>query len=218
MPSLEKKLLLHCCCAPCTLLPLETLLREGWDLSLYFYNPNIQPAEEYRLRLETLHSLLDSQFDGISLYTGLYEPALWEERVGVFGGPYPLITDSSDYPDLLEKRKLRCAACYRLRFEALATFGAELGDGKGSYCLDTTLTISPYQFIPEAREALTKSAAAQSLEAHMTDWREYYQLSIGRYRELGLYRQNSCGCRYSRQEAELERHAIRRTRSKARTS
>ncbi|MDR1358585.1 MAG: epoxyqueuosine reductase QueH [Coriobacteriales bacterium] len=195
------RVLLHCCCAPCTLVPLASLLEEGWQVSLYFYNPNIHPEEEYVKRLGILQEYAKER--GMPLSVGVYDPEAWERNVGVHGGPYPLITGASDYTTMKTARTARCKACYHLRFEALATHGRATGE----HALDTTLTISPYQATREAREVLTQHAAAQGLRALATDWRSFYAEATQRSRALGMYRQNYCGCHYSQQEAEIERQA-----------
>ena len=178
-------------------------MREGWQPTLYFYNPNIQPQEEYVKRLETLESI--AQRLRLSLKIGAYDSELWEEQVAVWGGPYPCIADSPNQDVLLDLRMKRCSACYKLRFKALAVCASEL---KISY-IDTTLSISPYQFTQAVQESLQASAAEQGITALTSDWRASYNQSLAAARRLNLYRQNYCGCRFSRQEAELERSARR---------
>ncbi|MCL2530103.1 MAG: epoxyqueuosine reductase QueH [Coriobacteriia bacterium] len=201
----DKTLLLHCCCAPCSLIPLETYLREQQQLSLYFYNPNIHPKDEYLRRLDTLRVFLDAQ--GVSLELGAYDCDAWEEQVGVWGGPYPLIEDSTNLAQMELAKKKRCRACYDLRFKESAAYAA----AHGLSFLDTTLTISPYQFVEEVHSSLVSSAEVQGLEALETDWRKSYHVSVQRSQSLGMYRQNYCGCRYSKEEAQIERKA-RKTR------
>ena len=203
MTDNNKKLLLHSCCAPCSLIPLESYVREQWQLSLYFYNPNIQPEEEYLRRLETLRVFLAAQ--DVSLEQGTYDYDAWEEQVGVWGGPYPLIKDSDDFVQTVQAKKKRCRACYDLRFKEAAAYAAAQGFGY----LSTTLTISPYQFAEELQGSLASCAAEQGLLALNTDWRDSYRESLQRSRNLGLYRQNYCGCRYSKEEALIERRQER---------
>ena len=173
----------------------------GRAVALYFYNPNIQPEEEYERRLAVLESFVEGQ--GVSLQVGPYDAGLWEEHVGILGGPYPLLPGSDDYALMEAARKKRCRACYELRFREAAAFGARAG----YRYLDTTLTISPYQYTLEAQSALKDSGEEQGREVLATDWSGSYPQSVQRSRALGMYRQNYCGCRFSRQEAELERQA-----------
>jgi len=141
---------------------------------------------------------------GLSLQVGPYDVELWEEKVGVFGGPYPLIKGAEDYEVMKEAKKRRCRACYDLRFGALADYAETIG----SRHLEATISISPYQFTQEVLEALGKNATARGLESLGTDWRAQYQDSVNRSRSLALYRQKYCGCRFSQEEADLERMKI----------
>jgi predicted adenine nucleotide alpha hydrolase (AANH) superfamily ATPase len=210
MSTNENTLLLHSCCAPCTTAPLDALLSTGEQVDLFFYNPNIQPLEEYQRRLDALRAFLNAGPQQVVLHTGSYDEALWEKEVACWGGPYPLINGASDYAAFKEARKQRCTACYKLRFKALAAFAA----AQGYRQLDTTLTISPYQFLPEIQETLEECASRHGLTVRRSDWSRYYPESTRCSRALGLYRQNYCGCRFSYQEAELERQARRSARKK----
>jgi len=207
MSQNDKVILLHCCCAPCTILPLESLQRDGWQVALYYYNPNIHPQEEYEHRLAVLKDFAEAQ--AVSLQVGAYDKERWEEEVGVLGGPYPLIAKAGNFSQMEDAKRKRCRACYDLRFKTLASVGA----AQGFQNLCTTLTISPYQFTREVQDSLTASAAEQSREALAMDWSSLYPQSVQRSRELGMYRQNYCGCRYSVEEAMLERAARKAERA-----
>lgn len=197
----EKTLLLHCCCAPCTLMPLDALRSAGWQPLLYFYNPNIHPYSEYEHRLSVLRSYLDKE--GLQVQAGSYDAELWEATVGIYGGPYPLLAHTEEYAEMLAAKRQRCRACYDLRFRAAADFA------KTQACtsIDTTLTISPYQFTAEICDSIATAAKAYGLAPLNSNWRDFYPQSVQRSRALGLYRQNFCGCRYSLQEAQIERAA-----------
>ncbi|MDR1088363.1 MAG: epoxyqueuosine reductase QueH [Coriobacteriales bacterium] len=205
----DSRVLLHCCCAPCTQVPLASLQDEGWQVSLYFYNPNIHPAEEYAKRLCTLREYAEA--NAVPLALGPYDPQTWEETVGIHGGPYPIIEGASDAPAMRAARTARCRACYQLRFEALAAHA----EATACHGLDTTLTISPYQCTREAQSALAQCAESLGLTALATDWRSFYAEATRRSRVLGMYRQNYCGCHYSEQEARLEKQARKRARQAA---
>ncbi len=206
---MSNKVLLHCCCAPCTLLPLQVIEATGRQVTLFYYNPNIHPKEEYELRLNTLQEYAEANC--LPLSVGLYDPETWEKDVGIYGGPYPLIPGADDYALMEEARKTRCRACYHLRFKTLAAYARERGGG----CLEATLTISPYQFIEEALQLLRLCAAEQGIVALAHDWRGLYPESLQQSRALHMYRQNYCGCHYSEQEAALEREARKAARKKA---
>lgn len=187
------RLLLHACCGPCSLEPVRLLQAEGHDITVAYVNPNIHPREEYERRLETLaHWAADS---GLDIMVGEYDVEGWERAAGCFG------TD----------RSARCRACYRLRFESVANLAARDGfDG-----IATTLTVSPYQFTEVIGEELCHAAAPLGLAAVFRDYRENYPEATRRSRELGMYRQNYCGCSRSCHEAEQEREERRAARKVA---
>ncbi|MGN0078239.1 MAG: epoxyqueuosine reductase QueH [Coriobacteriales bacterium] len=189
------RLLLHACCGPCSLEPVRMLQEEDAQFSILYSNSNIHPNKEYRQRLDALREHV-TQPGGIELIEDAYDSAEWEREVGVFG------TD----------RERRCRACYRLRFEKLAAIAREQGfDAIGS-----TLTISPYQYTAAILEELERAAQGQGLESAGTDYSSCYAQATRRSRELGMYRQNYCGCRFSIAEAEAERRerAEQRARQK----
>lgn len=187
------KLLLHACCGPCSLEPSRILRERGHDITIDYQNPNIHPAEEYEHRLQTIKAWADSE--GLELLEGEYDPETWEREVGIHG------TD----------RLSRCRACYRLRLERTAAKARELGyDG-----ISTTLSVSPYQLTEVIAEELERAAEAQGLEAVFEDFRPNYQEATRRSREMGMYRQNYCGCRISDGEAAAERAARKAARKAA---
>lgn len=217
MPIQNETMLLHCCCAPCTIMPLSELLaphensksenNKQKQLALYYSNSNIHPASEYEKRLQTLRSYL-KPFE-VELLVDTYNPDVWEEEVGIFGGPYPLIEEDEKYQQNLAQREKRCGACYELRFKKLCSKARELAYG----CVDSTLTISPYQFTQIIHDKLESCAAEQELQAKKSDWRPLYNEATRISRELGMYRQNYCGCRYSEQEAQMEKEARKKQRA-----
>lgn len=178
------KILLHACCGPCSLEPTRLYLEEDADFSIFYSNPNIYPPVEYERRLDTLEEYVTSP-NGIELVEGEYDPSTWEEEVAVYG------TD----------REKRCRACYRIRFERLAAHAAE----NGFDAIDSTLSISPYQFTDAILEELQRAAEKHGLHAMGRDYHEHYAAATRKSRELGMYRQNYCGCRFSIAEAEKER-------------
>ena len=188
------KLLLHACCGPCSLEPVRLLQGAGHDLALAYMNSNIHPAQEYAHRRDTL--LAWAKTEGIPVVEGVYDAALWEEAVA-------LVVAAPGY-----ERKERCRACYRLRFEEAARYGAEHGfEGIG-----TTLSVSPYQSTEVIAEELERVGAEYGLAVVFEDYRPCYPEATRRSRELGMYRQNYCGCRFSAVEAAAEREERRRAR------
>lgn len=177
------KLLVHACCGPCSLEPTRILAEEGHDLAIAYINPNIHPDKEYVRRLDALTEWARSE--GIAVMVGEYDPDVWEERVGVYG------TD----------RASRCRACYALRLERTARLAAEEGfDG-----VTTTLSVSPWQMCEVIGEELFRAASNHGVEPVFRDFRPRYPEATRRSRELGMYRQNYCGCHFSDDEAAHER-------------
>ena len=182
------KLLLHACCGPCSLEPVRILAEAGHEITIAYLNSNIAPASEYEHRLKTLLEWAKSQ--NIPVIEGPYEPATWQNAV------------KQTWDGTQENRADRCRACYRIRLEELARYAHEHGfEGIG-----TTLTVSPYQYTDIINEELERAAAPyEGLSAVFQDFREFYPQATIRSRELGMYRQNYCGCAYSDAEAAAER-------------
>lgn len=184
-------LLLHACCGPCSLEPLRVLREQGFLPTIVYVNPNIQPRDEYVRRLETLRAWASGE--NVEVVEGPYEDERWEREVARYG----------------TNRLARCQACYRLRLEGAATLAAELGCAH----MSTTLAVSPYQLFDACGAELGRICARAGLTAVWQDFRPLYPQATTRAKELGLYRQNYCGCRFSAAEAALERCQAREART-----
>ena len=143
---------------------------------------------------------------------GAYDPASWEATAGEIGEAIAIDLsarmDAATVPDLLDdgRRIDRCRACYRLRLEEAARVAVE-----GGYdVLSTTLAVSPYQFTDVIREELERAAANAGIRAHFEDFRPYYDDATRISRELGMYRQDYCGCRFSVAEGAATRAWVRK--------
>ena len=175
-------LLLHACCAPCSSYVLAYLTRY-FDITLFFYNPNIHPREEYDRRLAALDRLLSAApfCRGVELVVGPYDDAAWFEATrGREGDP---------------EGGARCALCFEKRLEAAAKLAAERGADR--YC--TTLSISPHknaQLLNELGARLGERYGVPFLPSDFKK-REGYKRSTELCAEYGIYRQNYCGCRWS---------------------
>lgn len=230
------KLLLHACCGPCSLEPVRLLQAAGHDITIAYMNSNIAPADEYQHRLSTLLEWARSQ--GIPVIEGPYEPDRWQEAVRASWHPDParLVADSAGgasrdadatfdtgidpefdpardpkFAHLYSDRDNRCRACYRLRLEELARYAHE----HDFDAIGTTLSVSPYQYTSIIKEELERAAAHyDGLTALFEDFRPYYPNATKRSRDLGMYRQNYCGCAYSDKEAVAERAARKAARKK----
>ena len=181
------RLLLHACCGPCLIEPLDSFTEAADELTIVFTNSNIHPAEEYDRRLATLRTYAKSQ--GAEVVELPYEPDAWKRAVG------PLADAGAE----------RCRACYRLRLGEAARYAAD----EGYDALATTLTVSPYQSPEAIRAEGQAAAAAVGIVWLDRDFRDSYPSATQRSRELEMYRQNYCGCVYSDAEAE-EQRALRR--------
>lgn len=110
-----------------------------------------------------------------------------------------------------EARQARCRACYRMRFEETAQYAAS----HGFEAIGTTLSVSPYQYTAIIREELERAAAKAGVQARFVDYRPYYDNATRRSREAGMYRQNYCACRFSDEEAQVEREQRKQARKAA---
>jgi predicted adenine nucleotide alpha hydrolase (AANH) superfamily ATPase len=171
-------MLLHACCGPCSCFTTEHLLCEGISPTLFFYNPNIHPYQEYRRRLE-----------------GLQQLAAIREL--------PVVVDPGyDLEDFLARIAgnpqfgKRCEVCYQVRLTKTAAKAKELGCSQFS----TTLLISPYQ----NRELLCEIGHDLARQYGLTfideDFRSGFRQSQAQAKEYGLYRQGYCGCIYSEKD------------------
>ncbi|MHB8808780.1 MAG: epoxyqueuosine reductase QueH [Desulfobulbaceae bacterium] len=169
-------ILLHVCCAPCTVFPLRVLRDQGHEVTGYFYNPNIHPFTEFARRLATLREYAAVETLPLSV----------EEDYGL-----------RDYlRQVVFHEDERCAICYTMRLGQTARFAAT----SGAEAFTTTLLYSRYQnhgLIRETGEAL---ALRYGVSFYYEDFRRGWQEGIDQSVALGLYRQPYCGCIYSEQE------------------
>lgn len=191
LPDRHRRLFLHSCCAPCSSYCLE-YLRQYFDITVFYYNPNITFPEEYRHRVEEQKRLIgemNARPDScgrISFVEGAYEPARFLEAA----------RGLEDCPEGGE----RCFACYALRLSEAARTAAE-----GGYdYFTTTLSISPLKNA-EKLNAIGEAAGERYGVRYLpSDFKKKggYQRSIELSREYGLYRQDYCGCAFSKAERE----------------
>ena len=174
-----KKLLLHACCAPCGAYSREYFTELGYDVTYYFYNPNIFPKEEYDRRLDELLRYCKDKNIPIIVETPDFEN--WENAV---------IGHEND-----PERGNRCRICYAIRLAKTAQKAKELGFD----CFTTTLSISPhksYQMIKEISEKLSKEIEVEYTDVNLKK-QDGYKKSVELSQKYGFYRQDYCGCRYS---------------------
>lgn len=179
------KLLLHSCCAPCSSACLEYLVKY-FDITAFYYNPNISLKEEYDKRVSEMKRLVDIYDGDVSLAEGRYD-----------------IRDFLDAVKGLENEPeggLRCVKCFRLRLYETARFAAE----NGFEYFTTTLTISPLKNAALLNALGYEAAEKFGSEFLPSDFKKRggYQRSIELSKEYGLYRQDYCGCAFSKAERE----------------
>lgn len=173
------KVLLHICCGPCATYPVPELSGLGFEVMGYFSNSNIHPYTEYMKRRE-----------GVEEYTrNIPLQVIYDDNY-----------DPSEYFQLINHReKQRCTYCYILRLEKAAKIARR---GNFDY-YSTTLLVSPMQkhdLIKELGESIGEKYGIPFL---YRDFRPGFKETVARSREMGLYRQQYCGCLYS----EMERYA-----------
>ncbi|MDR2158834.1 MAG: epoxyqueuosine reductase QueH [Treponema sp.] len=201
------KLLLHCCCAPCTVECAGVFLDEGRRPALFWYNPNIHPFTEYRSRRDALAGYaqaVDLPLEMIDEY-GLrpFLAAVREESGDTPQAAQKAVPDRDGGPENAAEAGPpgRCARCYRMRLEKTAVRAAE-----GGYdAFSTTLLISPYQRHELVAETAEEEAKKHGVPFLYRDFRSRFRKGQARARELGLYMQKYCGCIFSEEERYLPR-------------
>ena len=177
------KLLLHVCCAPCSSYVLE-YLNKYFDITVFYYNPNISSEEEYNKRLnEERRFVSEYPFENSvkEVINGKYDNDLFEKTIKG-----------------LENEKeggIRCFKCYRLRLEESAKYAKE----NGFDYFTTTLTISPYKNASKLNEIGDELSKEYGIKYLFSDFKKKngYKRSIELSHEYNLYRQDFCGCVYS---------------------
>ena len=190
-------LMLHACCGPCSLEPLRLLRDEGFEPTICWTNPNIQPLAEHDLRLRTLQDWA-REVAHVPVVVAGDDRERWERAVAPFGF----------------ERESRCRACYALRLEEACRCAVE----NGFTHISTTLAVSPYQLFETCNDVLVKLSAARGLTPVVRDFRPRYPEATRIARELKMYRQCYCGCRFSAAEAAMERHEARDARKAAKAA
>lgn len=180
-------LLLHACCAPCSSYVLE-YLSQFFEITLFYYNPNIAPESEYRYRVSELKRLVAEMLpdSGITVLEGQYDPERFLRAVkGLESEP---------------EGGARCMVCYRLRLEESARVAREMG----CEYFTTTLSISPLKNAQALNDIGGELAPIYQTKYLHSDFkkREGYKRSIQLSAEYGLYRQDYCGCAFSKAERE----------------
>jgi len=176
------KLLLHCCCAPCSLSCVSSLRAQGIESELLWFNPNIHPYAEYNARINCLREFAANEKLKLRLINE-YGLRLFLKEV------YQEI-------DGIGRDSRRCEKCYSLRLEKTASIAA----AEGFTAFTTSLLISPYQDHDALKRIGEEAAAKYGVDFHYIDFRPLYREGQTAAREMGLYMQKYCGCIFSEEE------------------
>ena len=176
--AIKKKMLFHVCCANCMLYPVS-ILSADYDITLFFYNPNIGPKQEYEKRLESVKRAACTH--NISLVVPDYHPDEFN-------------TIASGFKDEPEGGK-RCSICFELRLSETAKYAAE----NNFDIFGTTLTVSPHK-----NSQIINSTGRQLSEKYHIDFfaadfkkQDGFKKTMQLSSKMEIYRQNYCGCIYS---------------------
>jgi len=182
----KPKLLFHVCCAPCSSHCISVLY-PFFDITIFYYNPNITPFEEYERRLNEEKRFIKEAYPDIKIVNAEYDCDKFEEMsVGL-----------EDLPEGGE----RCKKCYRMRLEKSGEYAKQ----NGFDYFTTTLTVSPYKHsatLNQIGEDISKLCGVKYL---FSDFKKEdgYKHSIELSKKYNLYRQDYCGCQFSKRNREI---------------
>ena len=177
------KLLLHCCCAPCSSSCVKNLKSENIQPHLFWFNPNIHPYTEYKSRLDCLCDFSKTQ-----------------NTIPIIMDEYGLNNFLDEVFSVKNDPKKRCKICYRIRLSKTAKTAVE----NGFDCFSTSLLISPYQDHETIKLIGQEEAEKNQIEFFYRDFRPYFAESREYSRANHLYMQKYCGCIFSEQERYLK--------------
>ena len=182
--NIRPKLLLHACCAPCSSYVLE-YLTNYFDITVFYYNPNISPENEYLHRVNEIKRLISEMCPSVQFIEGRYEPQKF----------YEMAKGSENAPE----RGERCLKCYRMRLEESAVTAKQ---GNFDY-FTTTLSISPQKDSHVLNSIGKEISEIYGVPYLFSDFKKKggYKRSIELSAKFHLYRQNFCGCIYSKKNA-----------------
>ena len=184
------RLLLHSCCAPCSSYVLE-YLSDYFEITVFYYNPNIFPESEYTKRILEQQMLIQDMNvkHPVSFLAGSYE----RERFYEIAKGLERLKEGGD----------RCFKCYELRLEEAAKIATE---GEFDY-FTTTLSISPMKNAEKLNEIGNKVGVKYGVSYLQSDFKKKngYKRSIELSKEFGLYRQDYCGCEFSFRDRQREK-------------
>lgn len=179
----KNNILLHVCCAPCMIYPLERLRDQNFEISGFFYNPNIEPLDEFQKRKMNVFDY-SNRTDCAMLFNQ-------DEESNEF---FVAFKGKLDAP-------VRCHTCWYLRLKKTAEHARKI---KVKY-FTTTLLVSPYQDRLKIKEIGEKVALETGVRFHYEDFSSEYQYAVKVSKYENMYRQKYCGCSLSIKEAKAAR-------------
>lgn len=175
------KLLMHTCCAPCSVYCIDSLREENIEPTVYWYNPNIHPYTEYKARRDTLKEYTKS----------INVEAIFEDEYGL----------REFTKNVINNLQNRCVEyCYKVRLEKTVQYAKE----NGYDAFTTTLLVSPYQNHEALKKLSEELAKKYNIEFIYRDFRVGFRQGQAKARELGLYMQKYCGCIFSEEDRYLK--------------
>jgi epoxyqueuosine reductase len=197
LPDGATKLLLHSCCAPCSGEVMEALLASNIDFSIFFYNPNIHPVQEYETRKQ--ENIKFAEKHNIPMIDADYDKDNWFERIKGL--------------ELEPERGKRCSVCFDMRFERTALYAYE----HGFPVISSSLGISRWKDMNQINDSGTRAASRYENITYWTyNWRKgggaarMYDIA----KREGFYKQEYCGCVYSLRDTNAWRKKNERERIK----
>lgn len=183
----KPRLLIHSCCAPCSSYVLE-YLNQYFEITVFYYNPNISPQSEFEKRAKEQCRLIDEMLPDANIKTVIAD------------------YDANEFFDTVKGLETepegggRCLKCFELRLEKTAQLAKE----QGFDFFTTTLTISPHKNAQILNDVGGKMASKYGVDYLFSDFKKKngYRRSCELSEKYGLYRQNYCGCVFSKIEAE----------------
>ena len=171
------KLLMHTCCAPCSVYCIDNLREQGIEPTLYWYNPNIHPYKEYEERRNCLKAYAES----------INVKAIFKEDYGL----------KEFCKNTINDLKNRCTNyCYIARLEKTVQYAKQ----NGYSAFTSTLFVSPYQQHEELKRICEELSKKYEIDFLYIDFREGFRKGQAKARELGLYMQKYCGCIFSEED------------------
>ena len=184
--DVKPNLLLHACCGPCSSYVIE-YLSKYFDITIYYYNPNTYPEEEFTRRYDELDKFINNFNNSVKIIKEQYNPTEFYNSIKGL--------------EHLGEKSRRCYNCYKLRMNKAARYAKD----NGYDYFTTTLSISPYKnanWINEIGKKIENNLGIRYLYSDFKK-KDGYKRSLELSKKYNLYRQEYCGCVYSKQEREV---------------